>query len=191
MAAGLSTMSLGARLLLAAIPAAVALVLMLLDVRVFHWPGPYMWHPEFIDVLFALCVLAPCIPGTGNKWPRIAGLIAASVAIHQLAVSAALHSQWPLEPWLTWRFASLVPVVVTASLALGYALRWIAPLKLSFAAVMRLAIAGGIGGVAFLLSYQLLPWDSEELFLLPWLVWYSSLAWAVHPGQRRPGPRGH
>lgn len=132
------TTNLRTGILFAVLPTAIAAGLAWVGISVTPWNGPYMWHPEFIDLLFGLCV------------------------------------RGPLEPWLPWRFITMVPAVIGASLLLGLSLQVLAPLRLSSGHWVRITIAGLVGGLAFFLWAEL--GTAGWMAWLPWLVWYPCLA---------------
>ncbi len=171
------------RLALASVPTAVAALMTLLEVRIFAWPGPYMWHPEFIDLLFGLFVLAPLVPRSDTLALRVLALALASVVFHHMAVGAVFHTQSAFAPGVELRFITMIPIVMAATLAMGLAVQWLASLEFTNANWARLQVSGFVSGLVFFIVWEpmISGLDGEYVMLLPWLLWHLSLAWALGP----------
>jgi len=151
----------------------------------------YLWYPPLMDVLFGLLVLGPF--ASAPLFPlRLAGLVATSVILHGLAVSAAFHGQWVLpesiEPDGGLRFLTVVPIAIAVSLLLFRATRLIAGFRIAPAYWMYGGLAGLAAGVVFLITMEVDSAPTSWLYEhgIPWMSWHAAICLGLYAGTARP-----
>jgi hypothetical protein len=149
----------------------------------------YVWYPPFIDLLFALLVLAPFI-AVRRWWTfRVVALLILSVCVHSLAVGLLVDSRGPVTvPGFDSIFFNVVPIAVVTSLITGVATVAIAGLKSGHRIVFYSAAAGLPPAILFLfMERPELQWMTTALdpSVPVWLAWHVSLCIAVYKGTSR------
>lgn len=153
----------------------------------------YLWYPPLMDILFGLVVLGPF--AVSPLLPlRVAGLVATSVILHGLSVSAAFHAQWPLPEWIDAdggpRFLAVVPVAIAASLLLFWATRLIAGFWIVPGYWRNGGLAGLVAGLVFLLTMEIDSAVTSWLYEhgIPWICWHAAVCVGLYAGTARPEP---
>jgi len=152
----------------------------------------YLWYPPLMDILFGLLVLGPfAIPPVTPL--RVAGLVATSVILHGLAVSATFHSQWLLPESIVTdrgpRFLTVVPIAIAASLLLFWATRLIAGCRVVPGYWRNGALAGLVAGLGFLVTMEVDSAATSWLYEhgIPWMSWHAAICLGLYTGTARPG----
>lgn len=141
-------------------------------------------------LLFAAGVLFPYLRRDKFLWRRCLGLVVISVASFWSAafVGASLYPSY--NPWGTPPPEDTIPAYLAGSL-LGATIvlagaRLIIPLKHTLKLVLAGLLAAIIGGVGFTLAER-----PGELFdYLPYMLWHSLMALAIHCAENWSSPIG-
>ncbi len=150
----------------------------------------YYWYPPFIDILFALLVLAPLITTWRFATIRIIALIAVSVSVHLLAVGQLVNTRGSLEiPGLDSIFLNVVPIAMVASLVMAGLSVLIAGAsvnrRLLIYAVVAALPAAGVFLVLDAWEPSQVVYDYLGISGPTWLVWHASLCAAMFLGLKQ------